>query len=283
MNSSENYKVSSERMEKLWLHYNEYEGQAFRPLTFAERKVNRVWIKGNMKRLSTTLQNELSKFLPKLAQWKWSQSDFNKMVEVVSDIQKQSFDYWKQTASSEMNVRTKQTNPKILDIMETQNKIIIWKMMYDINQKLSQFSEEWMVQQFLWWLNTLYIHGAMNIWRETVYEDNRELVYALEYSAILDGRTTKICKNLDWLVTKVDSWESKKYQPPNHWNCRSIWVEILNDEIYKPKLSVTVPDVDLKWKTDFNKYLKALWTKIIDESIVKENIKNELQKLENKI
>jgi len=276
---SKNY--NKNKLEELWIYYNEYEWQAFRPLTFSERKVNWVGLKGTMKRLGTELQNELSKFLPKLAQWNWTQSDFKKMVEIVSNIQKESFEYWKQTASSEMKVKTKLTNEKVLNIMQEQNKVIIWKMMYDINQKLKQFSEEWIVKQFLWWLNTLYLSGAINLGRESVYEANKELVYWLQYSAILDWRTTNICRGLDWMIVKADSSQAARYQPPNHWNCRSIRVEILQDEVYKPKMTVSVPDIDLKWKTDFNKYLKVLWTKIIDQWIVKDQIKKELDLLSN--
>lgn len=51
-------------------------------------------------------------------------------------------------------------------------------------------------------------------------------VTALEYSAILDGRTTDICEHLDGRVYRAsdDVWD--RFRPPNHFNCRSILIPI---------------------------------------------------------
>ena len=51
-------------------------------------------------------------------------------------------------------------------------------------------------------------------------------VEGLEYSAILDSRTTRICRHLDDRVYPVDSAVWNKYRPPNHFNCRSILVPV---------------------------------------------------------
>lgn len=51
-------------------------------------------------------------------------------------------------------------------------------------------------------------------------------VEALEYSAILDSRTTAICRHLDDRVYPLDSPEWNEYRPPNHFNCRSILVPV---------------------------------------------------------
>lgn len=51
-------------------------------------------------------------------------------------------------------------------------------------------------------------------------------VEALEYSAILDSRTTDICRHLDDRVYPVDAPEWNEYRPPNHFNCRSILVPV---------------------------------------------------------
>jgi len=51
-------------------------------------------------------------------------------------------------------------------------------------------------------------------------------VTALEYSAILDGRTTDVCNSLDGKVYPADSSEWNKYRPPNHFNCRSLLVAV---------------------------------------------------------
>ena len=51
-------------------------------------------------------------------------------------------------------------------------------------------------------------------------------VEALEYSAILDSRTTRIYQHLDDRVYQMDSAVWNKYRPPNHFNCRSILVPV---------------------------------------------------------
>jgi len=51
-------------------------------------------------------------------------------------------------------------------------------------------------------------------------------VQGFEYSAILDSRTTEICQHLDGQQHPADDavWES--YNPPNHFNCRSLLIPI---------------------------------------------------------
>lgn len=51
-------------------------------------------------------------------------------------------------------------------------------------------------------------------------------VEALEYSAILDDRTTSICQHLDGHVHPVDSDVWQTYRPPNHFNCRSLLIPV---------------------------------------------------------
>lgn len=49
-------------------------------------------------------------------------------------------------------------------------------------------------------------------------------VQALQYSAILDSRTTQICSTLDDLAMTADRWN--ELRPPNHFNCRSLLVAV---------------------------------------------------------
>ncbi len=51
-------------------------------------------------------------------------------------------------------------------------------------------------------------------------------VEALEYSAILDLRTTQICRHLDGQIHSADSEVWKTYRPPNHFNCRSLLIPV---------------------------------------------------------
>lgn len=51
-------------------------------------------------------------------------------------------------------------------------------------------------------------------------------VEALEYSAILDDRTTEICQTLDGFTANTDSNDWDTYKPPNHYNCRSLLIPV---------------------------------------------------------
>lgn len=53
-------------------------------------------------------------------------------------------------------------------------------------------------------------------------------VQAFDYSAILDRRTTQICRELDGKTYPKDSevWTTRGFRPPNHHNCRSLLVAV---------------------------------------------------------
>lgn len=63
----------------------------------------------------------------------------------------------------------------------------------------------------------------------------------MQFSAILDRRTTEICRRLDGIIVEYGSKQYYAYSPPRHWNCRSIWVAIMQDEPYKPKFTKSFP------------------------------------------
>lgn len=69
---------------------------------------------------------------------------------------------------------------------------------------------------------------AVNEARYSYFTDEElgGFVTALEYSAILDSRTTEVCSNLDGKVYPLRSDEWQKYRPPNHYNCRSLLVAV---------------------------------------------------------
>lgn len=55
-------------------------------------------------------------------------------------------------------------------------------------------------------------------------------VEALEYSAILDDRTTEICSQLNGETYGIDSEVWSTFRPPNHFNCRSLLIPVtIND------------------------------------------------------
>ncbi len=57
-------------------------------------------------------------------------------------------------------------------------------------------------------------------------------VEAMEYSAILDERTTQICQELDGHIHDKDSEIWTNYRPPNHHNCRSVLVPVTRNDTW---------------------------------------------------
>jgi SPP1 gp7 family putative phage head morphogenesis protein len=81
------------------------------------------------------------------------------------------------------------------------------------------------------YLNTLVrtnVFESMNEARYAEFTDPAldNFVEALEYSAILDDRTTEICQQLDGKVYAADAPEWENYRPPNHYNCRSVLIPV---------------------------------------------------------
>ena len=81
------------------------------------------------------------------------------------------------------------------------------------------------------YLNTLVRTNNFEALNEARYEEFTDpaladFVLALEYSAILDDRTTEICRALDGSVWADDSPNWDDYRPPNHYNCRSVLVPV---------------------------------------------------------
>jgi SPP1 gp7 family putative phage head morphogenesis protein len=70
---------------------------------------------------------------------------------------------------------------------------------------------------------------AYNHGRLTEYLDPDMLPYLLgvRYSAILDERTTEVCRYLDGRVFKPTDPDLMALTPPNHFNCRSILVPVV--------------------------------------------------------
>jgi SPP1 gp7 family putative phage head morphogenesis protein len=86
------------------------------------------------------------------------------------------------------------------------------------------------------------VFDAINEARYNMFTDPAlgDFVQAMEYSAILDSRTTNICRNLDGktFAKESDLWE--KYRPPNHFNCRSILIAVTDADTWKESRPPTI-------------------------------------------
>jgi SPP1 gp7 family putative phage head morphogenesis protein len=78
------------------------------------------------------------------------------------------------------------------------------------------------------------ITTSINIGRDDVFQEYQDDIYAYQYSAILDDVVCPICEDLDGSVVKEAEYFATIWMPPIHFNCRCIWVAIMNDEEDKP-------------------------------------------------
>lgn len=79
--------------------------------------------------------------------------------------------------------------------------------------------------------------GVINQGRTFTQEQNSDKIYGYQYSAILDKKTCNTCLALDGKTIEKSDKAYKQLQPPQHFRCRCIWVEILEDETDKPSIT----------------------------------------------
>lgn len=94
------------------------------------------------------------------------------------------------------------------------------------------------------WLRAEYdfavANGQMSRQWVTIQEE-KELIPNLEYSAVMDGRTSITCRNLHGVVRPVDDAFWQTWYPPNHWGCRSD-VYPNGDDTVTPLSEIIYPD-----------------------------------------
>jgi len=84
-------------------------------------------------------------------------------------------------------------------------------------------------------LNTILRTNATEAFTEGMkdaVEDQVTSGYVIgwQYSAILDERTTEVCRYLDTLLFRPDSDALAQLTPPNHFNCRALLIPITREE-----------------------------------------------------
>lgn len=84
---------------------------------------------------------------------------------------------------------------------------------------------------------TASISMAMNVARQDVFKSVDDRVAVYEYSAILDNRTSALCRELDGMVLNKEQYAASPWKPPVHFNCRSIWVAILKEDSFIPDVT----------------------------------------------
>ena len=71
------------------------------------------------------------------------------------------------------------------------------------------------------------VNRFINIGRNNFALDNGDEIQGFQFSAIIDSKTTPICRSLDGQTFKVGEVKALDLRPPLHWNCRSILLPIL--------------------------------------------------------
>lgn len=67
------------------------------------------------------------------------------------------------------------------------------------------------------------VQAVANSARDSLYQENDDLIKGVKWVSTLDARTTTICRARDGKVFPVDSGP----RPPAHWNCRSTTTPVL--------------------------------------------------------
>jgi SPP1 gp7 family putative phage head morphogenesis protein len=92
-------------------------------------------------------------------------------------------------------------------------------------------------QRSFYW-ETVYRNNAISAYNSGRWDEINgiEEVEMVEYIAILDSRTTNICRRLRGTVLPKDDSQWSSITPPNHHNCRSTIRAIFSFEVDKPKV-----------------------------------------------
>lgn len=98
-------------------------------------------------------------------------------------------------------------------------------------------------------------------------KENKGFVVALQYDAIIDTRTTKICRHLDGMIVAIDHSDViAEYTPPNHFQCRSVWLPVTKFEDWEDNFDTSEnPEKGF----NFEAPLPALLRGETDESLVR--------------
>lgn len=98
-------------------------------------------------------------------------------------------------------------------------------------------------------------------WGRRYRFDSSSVIAGYRYSAILDSRTTPICRGLHGHSWKIDDPDLDAYTPPNHYRCRSVIVPISTfaDFEFNPPDSGWMDQIPDKQKAILSKFMDSAW------------------------
>ena len=92
------------------------------------------------------------------------------------------------------------------------------------------------------------VNQVQNAVSQATYAANQDVTQRYEYVATLDARTSKICGSLDGRIFKYGEGP----MPPQHFNCRSTTVPIIDDEDLRRRFPDTRPSATGRVPQDTN-------------------------------
>lgn len=266
--------LASEHGILTWRYFqenNDFEG--WRPLNFAEKKVNFKSIQANMDKLEKDLTEQsrrllqeskddyLKKLTPLLTKRdttgiKKLETKFTaKYTSLLNDIMRKAYNFAKNNAAREMGVKAPADNADVLRSISIGADTIAAKHAQAITDNAKTVLVDRMakgdsvssivgamdvaiakvIDKVTRDTSSIVIAGHINLGRKTVFDKNQAKIYALQRSEILDTKTCNFCLSIDERIIEKDDPLGK--QGTFHSNCRGIWVEILLAEENKPKIS----------------------------------------------
>ena len=264
-----------ERMSMLtWRQFqenNDFEG--WRKLTFAEKKVNFKNIQSKMDSLEKSLTSESRTLLTKAkedylkrltpALEKKNTATIKKLelkfiseyTKILNKQMKGAYDFAKSNAAREMGVKPPTSNANVVRSISIGADTIASKQAEQIVSEAKTVLADRMakgenvpktigameaaiaktIEKVTRDTSSIVIAGHINLGRRTVFDKNASKIYALQRSEILDAKTCNFCLSMDERIIELNDPLGKI--GTFHSNCRGIWVEILQDEEEKPKIT----------------------------------------------
>lgn len=276
--ASKEKQKASEHNHKLKRKFDDGTGyMSWRPLTFAEQKINFSTIEETMNKLqdgfSVNAKNLLNDakdaFLAKVQKAMDSGETrsiasleiafINDYKKILKDAMQRAYEYGKKTASNEMNIATPPSSADSLAHIDVMADTIANKAASDIESKaklsvINSKKQDTPTLQALGAIDatlvdvieksvdgaaSILVGQGINNGRNDVFQRNIGMIRSLQRSEILDEKTCDFCLSMDGLVVKPDDkWASTDVF---HGSCRGIWVEIMKEEENPPEIT-GVPD-----------------------------------------
>ena len=279
---NENKELFSEIEKELWkqkdslvLHKFQEENDfvSWRPLTFAEKKVNFKSIQSQMDKMEKNLDKEsrailtkakddyLKKLTPALekkdskAIKKLELKFQNEYTSILNKIMKDAYSFAKNSAAREMGVKPPANSADIIKSISIGADTIASKQAEQIVSEAKTVLVDRLakgenvpktigaidaalaktIEKITRDTSAIVVSGNINLGRRTVFDKNASKIYALQRSEVLDQKTCNFCLSIDERIITMEDPLGKI--GTFHSNCRGIWVEILQDEEEKPKIS----------------------------------------------